>query len=180
MSSISVGIITVGLSTISDRSENDRLRGTHYLDRPMSKWKYCMRMSAHFFPLSWPERCFFFFNQTNLLFFLLSSPSDWMCVHVNRREMQGHTRKAANVYININFLFWYIHRPLASFAPFKSVLWIIRSRSLPVDNISSSNGSLWETFFLLVWACASHSSGSGADGWCRPEKGTLREKSKAT
>ena len=64
--------------------------------------------------------------------------------------MQGHTRKAADVYININFLFWYIHTPLASFAPLKSVLWIIRSHSLPVDNISSSNGSLWETFSLLV------------------------------
>lgn len=60
MSSISVGIITVGFSTVGDHSENDRLRGTHYLDRPMSKWKYCMRMSEYFFPFSWAERSFFF------------------------------------------------------------------------------------------------------------------------
>lgn len=76
MSSISVEIITVGLSTISDRSENDRLRGTHYLDRPMSKWKYCMRMSAYFFPLSWAIRGDFFF------FALFSLSSN---VHVRER-----------------------------------------------------------------------------------------------
>lgn len=77
MSSISVGIITVGLSTISDRSENDRLRGTHYLDRPMSKWKYCTRMSAYFFPLSWAVRgdviLFFLLNQASFFFFALFS-----------------------------------------------------------------------------------------------------------
>lgn len=36
-------------------------------------------------------------------------------------------------------------------------------------------GKLSAVASLLVCACASHSSGSGADRWCRPERGRARE-----
>ena len=100
MSSISVGIITVGLSTISDRSENDRLRGTHYLDRPMSKWKYCMRMSAHFFPLSWPVRCFFFFFLLNqpFIFFTLFSLRLNVCAREQAGNAGSHEEGSRRIY----------------------------------------------------------------------------------
>lgn len=101
MSSISVGIITVGLSTISDRSENDRLRGTHYLDRPMSKWKYCMRMSAHFFPLSWPERCFFFFLTKPTFYFFDSLLPQIECVCTWTGGKCRVTRGRQQTYISI-------------------------------------------------------------------------------
>lgn len=113
MSSISVGIIIVGFSTIGDRSENDRLRGTRYLDSAMSKWKYCMRMSAGFFPLSWAVReVFFCFFLTKATFSAVFSHLDWVNMYVNWQEMpcssrqqrrnpsevKGHRRKAAGIY----------------------------------------------------------------------------------
>lgn len=89
MSSISVGIIIVGLSTISDRSENDRLRGTHYLDRPMSKWKYCMRMSARFFPLSSALR-------GNIFLVVSAKPNLFFCSFLSQIERAHISERAGN------------------------------------------------------------------------------------
>lgn len=88
MSSISVEIITVSRSTISDRSENDRLRGRHYLDRPVTKWKYWKRKTVYFSPSSGLyERVFLkkISNQTIILFF--SVTQTLKCTRANGQEI---------------------------------------------------------------------------------------------
>lgn len=88
MSSISVEIITVSRSTISDRSENDRLRGRHYLDKPVTKWKYWKRKTVYYFPPHLGCMKGFFLNFSNQTIFLFFSVTQTLkCARANGQEI---------------------------------------------------------------------------------------------
>lgn len=187
MSSISVGIITVGLSTVGDRSENDRLRGTHYLDRPMSKWKYCMRTSAYFFLLSWAVRGDVFF-----FFFLLNQIPQIERVRTwtgNALQLPSAEEKpvrgqgwqeegSRHISIFISFSGTFTELLLVSLL-YRACYGSLVLASCPLTTLAALMvvcGKLSTAFSLLVCAYVSHSSSSGADRWYRPERGQCERK----
>lgn len=99
---------------------NDRLRGTHYLDRPVTKWKYWRKMSIYIFPLIWAlwkktkkkKPCFCFsLRRINVCMWM---GRKYLIAPVSRGEPCW---KSGITHISIFISFSGTLRPLACFTP---------------------------------------------------------------
>lgn len=130
----------------------------------MSKWKYCIRMRAYFFPLSGAVRSdvffLFFFNKTNLFFFFFlvgehvrgRAGNAFQLPSAEEKPVGGQGWLEEGSEHTSIFIYRFIRRPLTR-------LDIVDRYFFPTDNISSSNGCLrGERRVSSLLVCARHPS----------------------